>query len=513
MKIKDIFLAILSGFLLVLSFPNFFNLSLSKSSGFIAWFALVPLFYAIYYKDFKDSFKLGLICGFIYFAGCLYWITFIKEMGSFAYLSWILLSLYLSLYIAVFCLFLSFTNLLIAPFLWVTFEFARAHFLSGFPWVLIGHSQFKNIPLIQISSLTGVYGVSFLVVLVNAAIAYFFANIFKGKRVILVLAVAIIIFIVSYTYGLMVIAGYVAKDEYERSSKLAEDITKKIKISVLQGNIEQESKWDKEYIEKTLDIYENLTKSAVKDSPQIIIWPETAAPVYLRYDKKYFEKVKKIVELGNTYSLIGAPDALIDKDYNIKEYFNSAFLISKEGKILSKYDKIHLVPFGEYIPYKDVFSFLKKVASGAGAGDFSPGGVYTVFNGPDKFSVLICWEIVFPELARKFVMNGANFLVTISNDAWYRISSASYQHFINLPFRAVENRVNIVRAANTGISGFVDYKGEILSYLDIFKRDKLTSLIVMRKQETLYTRFGDWFVKICAVVSVIGIIFIKKYTE
>ncbi|MFH1825490.1 MAG: apolipoprotein N-acyltransferase [Candidatus Firestonebacteria bacterium] len=511
MKIKNIFLAILSGFLLILSFPNFFSLSLSKWPGFMAWIALIPLFCANYNKDFKDSFKLGFICGFVFFAGTLYWITFIKEMGSLAYLSWILLSLYLGLYVGVFCSLLSFTNLLFAPFLWVTFEFARAHFLSGFPWVLIGYSQFGNIPLIQISSFTGVYGISFLVVLINAGIAYFFLNVFKGSRVFLVLTVTIIIFIICYAYGLMMIAGYVTKDEYEKSSKLAEDIDRRIKVSVLQGNIEQDQKWSEEYADKTFNIYEGLTKEASKDSPELIIWPETAAPIYLKYDKKNFKKVKKIVESGNTYSLIGAPDAFIDKDYNIKESFNSAFLVSKEGRILSKYDKIHLVPFGEYVPYKDVFPFIQKLTKGTS--DFSSGGMYTVFNGPDKFSVLICWEVIFPEPARKFVKNGANFLVTISNDAWYRKSAAPYQHFITLPFRAVENKVNIIRAANTGVSGFVDYKGEILDYLDIFKKGKLTSSIVMRNEVTFYNKFGDWFVKICAIIAAIGVIFIKKYRE
>lgn len=511
MKFKDTVYSIISGVLLIFSFPNFFDLSLNGWPGYVAWISLIPLFLALHNKDFKASFILGFICGFIYFTGTLYWITLIKELGPLSYPVWAILSIYLGLYIGMFCLFLSFTNLLYAPFLWISFEYLRGNLLSGFPWALIGYSQFKNNLLIQIASITGVYGVSFLIVFINTAIAYFFLNLSKGSRTFLVITIAVIMVIICYIYGGITLAGYLAKDEYEKNVKIAENITKKINISVIQGNIEQEIKWSKENVDNTFKIYEGLTRKAAKGLPELIVWPETAVTVYLRYEKPYLDRVLNLSKECNSDLLIGTPDALVSEKMEIKESYNSAFFISKDSKLIDTYTKMHLVPFGEFVPYESLFKFFEKWT--VGFNKLTAGKNWTVFNGTDKFSVLICYEIIFPEISREFVNRNANFLVAISNDAWYRMSACPYQHFMVLPFRAVENRVNIVRSANTGISGFVDYKGNILAYIDIFQRGKLAYPIVMRHEKTIYRQLGDWFAKGCIVLSAFGVLFVRRYTD
>lgn len=505
MKAKNIILAVFSGVLLASSFPGVLNLSLDGWPGLISWIALIPLFFAVKEKKWVTSFFLGVICGFTFFSLALYWITYIEELGSMAYPCWIAFSLYLSLFIGLFCLILRFNSLVFAPFIWVCVEYLRGIAFTGFPWILLGYSQFRNMNLIQISSVTGVYGVSFLVVLANMGIAFFFFNILKGKKAFFGIVIFILFFLMCYIYGFMEVANFSVREEYERMTKTPWVSDKKFIVSVLQGNISQDIKWSKDNVENTFKIYEDLARKTEQDNTRLIIWPESASTVYLKYDKKYFDLVKDLASGVKSDMLVGTPDAITDEKGNVKEYFNSAFLISKEGKFVSKYDKVHLVPFGEYVPLKKYLASFEKYT--IGFSDYTKGKSFNVFKGSkgDKFGVAICWEIIFPDICRNLANNGAEFLVTISNDAWYRKSAAPYQHFMVLPFRAVENRVNIVRAANTGVSGFVDFKGEIVSYIDIFKQGKLSSLILIRKKPTLYAKWGDWFVILCLVFSGIGL--------
>lgn len=446
-------LSILSAILLILAFPNF-NLSPFIFIGFM------PLFFALQNKSPKNAFLISFICGFLFYLGALYWLFHVTSIGL------IVICLYLALYFGIFGflfnIFSSYkTNLsLIAlPIAWVFLEYIQAHLFTGFGWILLGYSQYKNLLLIQIADFSGVYGVSFFIMMTNVAIYKLFKKSFRE------ILVTILVFLVILGYGIL---------------KLNEpEEVKDIKISVVQGNIPQDIKWDPNLSDDILNKYIALTKDASLDNPSLIVWPETSFPAFFGSDKKPTNKLLDFVKDINTPLLIGANR---EEDF---EYFNSAVLISEKGIVLDKYDKIHLVPFGEYVPFSDKFPILHDLVLGQ-LGEFTKGDEFTVFtltppspfSSPqrgegrvrgDNFGVLICFEDIFPELAKKFVKNGADFIVVITNDAWYGNSGAPYQHAANSVFRAIENRIPVVRSANTGYSCFIDSYGRIY---DSVEKDK-----------------------------------------
>ena len=232
-----------------------------------------------------------------------------------------------------------------------------------------------------------------------------------------------------------------------------------LKISLIQGNIPQSLKWDDTYRKDIIKTYFDFTMEAAKDKPDLIVWPETSFPVDLELEPAIAKRLFNLAKAVNTHILVGT------NRYKSGNIYNSAFLISPDGAIMSYYDKLHLVPFGEYMP--KIPGFLYKVLPEKinMVGDFSPGGQYTVFK---NFSVLICFEDVFPQISRRFVQNGAQFLVNITNDGWYGASAAPFQHAQASVFRAVENRVPVVRCANTGLSEFIDKNGRITSGIKPF---------------------------------------------
>ena len=507
MRWKNISLAVLSGILLVLIFPKF-NLS------FLAWIALVPLFLAVEGSSLRESFNLGFLAGLTSFVGILYWIvpTIVSsgESRLLAFISLLLLSCYLAIYYGIFCLIYRYTSLrithyvfglLFTPALWVSLELLRAYLFSGFPWALLGYSQWNFTPVIQISEFTGVYGVSFLIVMVNGVLAQagrsfrFFGE--KGaplkgriKRNLLPLVLAIFVVGFSLGYGSLAISreslGQVSNFPDERSLT---------RIALLQGNIDQYMKWDKKYEELIKDTYGELVEAASRENPQLMIWPETALPGYLRRDRQLQEWVEKVVGQTGAYHIIGSPE------YREGAYYNAAFLISPKGEILSEYDKIHLVPFGEMVPLRPIFSSFIGVLSELG--DFTPSRERKLLKTPfGNFAVLICWEGIFPHLVRKFVEDGADYLANITNDAWFLKTSAPFQHFIASVFRAVENRVSVIRVANTGVSGFIDQYGRVTKKTSIFRKDYLNSSVSRRNQQTFYTDFGDIFAYLCVALSI-----------
>jgi len=234
-----------------------------------------------------------------------------------------------------------------------------------------------------------------------------------------------------------------------------------VRVSVIQGNIPQELKWDPKAQDMIIEKYIALTKMAALESADLIVWPETSFPGFFEIDEDMTEKILTLVKETKIPILIGVNT---EKD---EKYFNSAALISPEGSMTNKYDKIHLVPFGEYVPFSNKFPAFHKLILGE-LGEFTPGKDFkafslqpSAFSQTVKFSVLICFEDIFPEISRKFVKNGAKFLIVITNDAWYGKSGAAYQHAANSVFRAIENRVPVVRCANTGYSCFIDSRGGI----------------------------------------------------
>jgi len=495
MRKKDLLLSLLSGILLILSFPNF-------DLEFLAWLVLVPLLYSIDGKTLSHSFKLGFLTGIVSFLGILYWIVVaVHTFGNIplipSVLILFLLVAYLSLFIGAFTFLtrliqmrLGFRTLLFTPFLWVALEYLRSILLTGFPWANLGYSQYLNLPFVQMADITGAYGLSFVILLVNATLfsilRQWFKKVFPFKEAI----VTVILLLGFLIYG-YVRMGIVDRQMIQNPP---------LKVGLVQGDIDQSIKWDKAFQLETLNIYDKLSLRVAEDKPDLIIWPETATPFFFQDAKEYQPLVLGIPKKTNAFLLFGSPSYKIEKGK--VNHYNSAYLVSPSGEIVGKYDKIHLVPFGEYVPLQDLLFFIGSL--GEGIGDFKSGKEIYNFSLPqDKFGVLICFEIIFPDLCRTFVKKGANFLVTITNDAWFGRTSAPYQHFSMAVFRAVENRVFVARAANTGITGVIDPKGKILKEGGIFKREAMAGTIRLSNRKTFYTLYGDLFAWACSAFSIL----------
>lgn len=487
--VSGLLLAVLSGLLLAFSFPKF-------DLEFLAWFSLLPLFSAIENTSKQKAFFLSFFCGLVFWSVSIYWLVHVTLLGT------VVLILYLALFFG------AFGTLLVAcrkkarmgvvffiPAVWVLLEYLRSHFLTGFPWALAGYSQYLNLPAIQIADITGVWGVSFLVVLANCVL---YALISRRKSEKMPVIVAGVLIISTFAYGFIKL--HLQPDVKNQRT---------VKISVIQANIPQELKWYPGAREAIMEKYTLLSRMAVKEKPDLVVWPEAALPVILQEEPKYFDLVRALAKDGRVPFLFGAVTERGDL------FYNSAILVSEEGQQVRQYDKIHLVPFGEYIPLRAVLPFLQTIVP---IGDISRGKDYSIFElyltgGPgqairSKFGVLICFEDVFPELSRKFVREGAQYLVNITNDAWYKRTFAAYQHFQASVFRAVENRVVVLRSANTGVSGFISPEGKIISLVSdpagnrIFVEGiKIQSIPAKKGAGSFYTRFGDvTMVSLCLVI-------------
>lgn len=323
-------------------------------------------------------------------------------------------------------------------------------------------------------------------------------------------------------FGVVIGYGKVRISDIEKESAQAESV----KVSVIQGNIEQVFKWDEAYQESTVTKYCNLSIQAAQlfkqqpdqkivrqdrkrereDTeqlkPDLIIWPETALPFYYSWNKKLSNRVDNCIKDAGTTFLIGSPAfKTVDKSSKTYEFYNRAYMVNQNGAITGTYDKVHLVPFGEYVPFGKYLSFLGKII--AQAGDFSSGKrdtsplIFSVAAGDSSAGVLICFESIFPYLSRTAVKNGAQILVTMTNDAWFGYTSAPEQHFTMALFRAIENRRSVARAANTGISGFIDPTGKIIQVSNLFEDIALTQTIPSMRIQTLYSKFGDIFAFVC----------------
>jgi len=495
MKKRDFLLSFLSAVLLVLSFPRY-NLEP------LAWFALVPLLYALEGKSLLQGFVLGFITGFLSFVGILYWIVIaVNTYGNVPFLLSVLILLllvgYLSLFLGTFAFLSRYLQqrfgshvIMLTPFLWVSLEYLRSFLLTGFPWANLGHSQYLNLPFVQIADITGVYGLSFVILLVNVTFCWILHQWSRKVFPIREVVITLLIFVGCLIYG------------YLRMGALDRKMLSQppLDIGLVQGNIDQSIKWDESFQRKTLEIYEKLSLDVAKKKPGLIIWPETATPFFFQAAKEYQPFILDIPKKTDAALLFGTPSFKLDRGK--VNHYNSAYLVSPSGEISGRYDKIHLVPFGEYVPLSDLLFFIGSL--GEGIGNFKSGKEFTLLGLPQgRFGVLICFEIIFPDLSRRFVKNGADFLVTITNDAWFGTSSAPYQHLAIATFRAVENRVFVARAANTGITAFIDPKGRIVQQGRIFEEEALNGTIRLMKERTFYTLYGDVFAWLCCAFMIV----------
>jgi len=444
---NKLILLVISAVLLSLSYPIF-------NFEFLAWIAFIPLFFALQNQSRFEAFKLSYLCGLIFFGITIYWLIYVSV------LAYILLILILALFFGLFAFLIRSTIhhppstiLFTIPAIWVLVEYIRTHLFTGFGWALLGYSQYLNLPLIQIADKTGVWGTSFIVMMVNVAVFRWLKDGFKKAKPVVITTILIL--------GLTFLYGWARLSEKVAFSKL-------ITISVIQGNIPQHQKWDESFKEEILTKYEKLTIEAAETKPDLIIWPETALPGYME-EEDLQKKVRNLAKKVKIPLLIGAPSV---SDYEEEKPFNSAFLISEDGEIIARHEKMHLVPFGEYIPFQKNLAFLRRFINKR-IGNFNAGKEYTIFKLKNnyRFGVLICFEDIFPNLVRNFVDRDADFVVNMTNDAWFMDSSEPYQHAQASVFRAVENRIPVVRAANTGLSCFINSKGRITDRVEVNGKD------------------------------------------
>ena len=484
-----------SGLLLALAFPLI-------DWNPLAWIALVPLLWVALGRGVPRALVAGWIAGSVFFVAMLYWL--VLTIGTYTNLSplvsigpVLLLCGFLGLFFAVFaagCEVARWSRVeltLVGPPLWVVLEWVRTYILGGFPWVSLGYSQYRTTYLIQFAELTGVYGVSALVVLVNVVIYGAFRRWRDGQ--------------VPETRGMLALAGLLivlALWGFWRVRALEAAVPAgSLRVGFIQGNVPQDVKWDPAYQDTTLDRYEELTGLAVVEGAELIVWPETAVPFFFQEEGDLRDRVVALARRHRVWILFGSP-AFAYESAGIALH-NRAYLVSPEGSVEGSYDKMELVPFGEYVPLASMLFFVHKVVEGIG--EFRAGTDPVVFPTAHgaTFGTLICYEGIFPGLTRRFVAGGADFLVNITNDAWFGRTAAPYQHLAMITLRAIENRVPIVRVANTGFSAMVETDGRIRWRTNLFETAWRVDTIRWTREPTLYTRAGDVFVYACMVILAI----------
>ena len=481
-----------SALLLVLTFPKFSHFPLSA-------FALVPLILAAVREPRSARRWLwGSLAGFLFFAGTCYWIyTVMRQYGGLGMVAaggvLALLCLALSLYWGCFAwtagrLWQVRWGPLAVPFVWVALELARAQLLTGFPWLLLGYALTDYPSLARVARWTGVYGLSFLLVCFNVAWAWILTR--KDRA-----GVAFLGIILAGTLGLFLTAP-------------TETYSEDRKAFLVQTNIPQEVGWQPWNLTTQgplLDRLETLTTQAVgrQDPPALVIWPEMPASFYFHDDSFTREYAEGIARRTNSYFLTGIV-AFVPGSRRTQP-LNSEVLLDPSGRLLSQYDKIHLVPFGEYVPLKGWLWFAETLT--AESGDFVPGSRYVVTQLPEgRASAFICYEAIFPDLVRRFVKEGAEVLVNISNDGWFGSSAARYQHLLMARMRAIENARYLLRATNTGLTVVIRPDGRIAGEIPPDRPAVLEARWGFQSRQTFYSRHGDWFAYGSCLVAVAALL-------
>jgi apolipoprotein N-acyltransferase len=381
------------------------------------------------------------------------------------------------------------------PAVWTAVEMARSHLFSGFPWMLLGYSVAGSATLRQAADLAGVHGLSFLLAL--SGVSVFLAgrrlsDRFQAKAVIpLIPGIAAILFLVLYgRAGSANPAGPAVRDP-------------EVKVAIAQGGIDQNVKWDPENQLATLEIYMELTRTARDAGAQVVVWPETAAPFFYGWEAGLSRRLEAIAVSGGIPIIFGAPWY---EPAGVGKFYNSVFHMDARGVVLGRYDKRHLVPFGEYIPLRSILFFLNKLT--VGTEDFSTGSGPALFRvGGRPVAASICYEALFPALIRDGVLEGAAWLVNVTNDAWFGDTVAPHQHLAMARMRCVEFRRPMVRAANTGISAVIDGNGGVTASLGLFRRGVVVAAIRPATFDTVYAKTGEIFGISCSILTIFVFIF------
>jgi apolipoprotein N-acyltransferase len=494
---SKVFLALMAGLILTAAFPR-------TGLFFLAGLGYIPLLLALRDVGVWDGFRLGLLTGLTHALSLLYWIAHTITTYGHAPLAMavgilMLLATYIALYTAAFSALAVYTGKrpqltpVALPALLVALEYLRGHLLTGFPWGFLGHSQYAFRPLIQMADITGVYGISFTLMLVNTSLCFLIlwrgGKTWQGRPVGRRTAAGWGLAALGFL-AIALVYGQVRIGQVERQASQAPQV----RVAIIQGNIPQAVKWDPAFQISTTKKYIQLSLQAAAARPDLIVWPETATPFHMHHNKVLTGMVRRGVQASGTDFVIGSP--FFTRRGELLDYYNSAFLVSSDGRIGPRYDKAHLVPFGEYVPLRRWLPFVGKLV--AQVGDFVAGAPGQVIAWRDhRLAPLICYEAIFPALTRAAALNGADLLVNLTNDAWYGRTSAPYQHLSLCVFRAVESRRSFIRAANTGISGFIDPTGRIAAPTDLFVNAVAQHEVAALAIQSVYTRIGDAFAYLC----------------
>jgi apolipoprotein N-acyltransferase len=410
---------------------------------------------------------------------------------------------YLSLFPAAFAVLLSRFRraygdraLWMAAPLWVTTELGRQYVWDGFPWALLGYSQVTVLPVAQIVSVVGVYGLSGLLALVSAGAA---ALVLLPRRPALIYAgIAVVAVMVGTAWGFA---------RLESSPLLKTGAP--VRVAVLQGNIAQDDKWDPALRDEITNKYLRMTREALAAGATFIIWPESSTPFYFEHDLLRGGAIRRLASEAGATLLIGSdqvePVLRAAEEKSEARYYNAAFVVGATGQVSAVYRKMHLVPFGEYVPLKNLLFFVGPIVEAVSA--FSPGTDPVLLPvGGHVASTAICYEVIFPNLIRRFVQDGSQLLTTITNDAWYGRSSAAYQHWDQAAMRSIEQGRYLARAANTGISGFVDPYGRAVDKTDLFHEAVVVGDLRFITERTVYNRIGDLVAWLSLVLTSVALL-------
>jgi len=507
-------LVISSSILQILVFPR-------PGLTFLCWVALAPMIYAILRAREVDAtvllesqspsflipatpkqgFVLGWVSGSIWYLGTCYWVFHVMHAhgGLNAFVSFILLilfALYLGLNHGIFGALLAWAGqaragfsrraLVLAPFLWVAVELIR-NYVVGYPWNLLGNSQVDNVPLSRIATVTGVYGLSFEIALVNTVFAATFLVHKTRRKAMIAAALVSSIALQSERFVLL------------------DPIPTDSQATLVQQNVPIRDDWNFETYDKLLKELATISVAPANSSgtPGLLVWPESPAPFFLN-DGRFIEEVSTIAKKNNSYVIAGSIGLRSESKGTPDEIYNSAAVISPQGALAARYDKVHLVPFGEYVPFRRWLSFAKALTGEVGnfvaGNDRSP-----VAIGRHRAGIFICYESLFPNEVREFAAHGADYFVNISNDGWFGESGAPWQHLDVARMRAIENNRWLLRGTNTGITAAVDPYGRIVQVAPRNQRTVLQVSYAHETETTFYTRNGDWFPLLCAIISLIGL--------